>query len=163
MHRRILPIGIAALLGMALIAPTVSASSTRFMAPLSQAQEVGEVNAPGAGGSASLWLDGNTLHYRVDVRNLTGPAVMSHIHGTAPRHVDAGISVWLCQTAAFPGPAGTPQCAATTDGRLVTGSVAVTSDQIAMLASGLAHVNVHTEAHLPGEVRGQVLPPGGGS
>ena len=163
MRRRIVPTTIAALLGVALLAPTVWADSSRFVAPLSHAQEVGEVDAPGAGGSASLWLDGSTLHYRVDVRNLTGPAVMAHIHGPAGRHVNADISVWFCQTAAFPGPSGTPQCQATTNGLLVTGSATLSSDQIAMLESGQAYVNVHTAAHVPGEVRGQVLPVGGGS
>ena len=166
MRRRTAPAAAAALLGItllaiALVAPTVSAESTGFVAPMSHAQEVGVVNAPGAGGMASFRLEGSTLHYRIDVRRLTSPAVMSHIHGPAGRHADAGVSVWLCQTAAFPGPSGTPQCQATTNGLLVSGSVAVTADQIALLESGQAYVNVHTGTHLPGEIRGQVVPVAG--
>jgi hypothetical protein len=163
MRRPIVPVMLAALLGVALLAPTASADSARFIAPLSHAQEVGEVNAPGAGGSSSLWLDGSTLHYRIDVRNLTGPAIMAHIHGPAGRHVDAAISVWLCGTSGLEGPPGTPPCQATTNGRLVTGAATVSAEQIAMLQSGQAYVNVHTAAHMPGEVRGQVLRIGGGA
>jgi hypothetical protein len=162
MRRSIVPVMIAALLGVTLLAPTASADGARFIAPLSHAQEVGEVNAPGAGGSSSFWLDGSTLQYRIDVRHLTGPAVMAHIHGPAGRHVNADISIWLCGTSGFPGPAGTPPCQATTNGRLVAGSTTATPEQIAMLQSGQAYVNVHTAAHLPGEVRGQILRVGGG-
>ena len=163
MRRRIVPVTIVGVLGVALLAPSVWADSARFIAPLSHAQEVGEVNAPGAGGSSSLSLDGSTLHYQIDVRGLTGQAVMAHIHGPAGRHVNADISIWLCQTAAFPGPSGTPQCQATRNGLLVMGSATVTADQISMLESGQAYVNVHTGTHVPGEVRGQLIPIGGGS
>jgi hypothetical protein len=167
MSRRLFVLGVVvALLVVAFLMPIASGKNLDYMAPLSHAQEVGDVNAPGAGGSAEFSLDGSTLHYRVTVRHLTGPAVMAHIHWPAGRGVDTGIQVWLCGTTAFAGPAGTPTCSTTIDGVLVEGSVVLTMDQLSMLVSvldaGLGYTNVHTALHLPGEVRGQVLPVGNG-
>jgi hypothetical protein len=164
LRRPILLVALAALLLVAVALPgSGAARDFDYLAPLSAAQEVGDVDAPGAGGSASFTVEGNLLHYEVTVRHLTGPAVQAHIHAPADRKVNAGVSIWLCGTAASPGPAGTPTCSSTTDGLLVEGSVTVTTEQLAMLDAGLAYVNVHTALHPAGEVRGQVLPVGGNS
>ena len=158
MRRLLLLVAMAALLVVGLVATGASAGKDAdFAAPLSHAQEVGEVNAPGAGGYAEFWVEGSTLNYRVTVRRLTGPASMAHIHGPGDRHENAGISIWLCGTAALPGPAGTPTCSSATDGLLVEGSVTVTMDQLAMLEAKMGYTNVHTALHPAGEVRGQVL------
>ena len=163
MRRPILLVGLGALLLVALIVPGAgAANSSDYIAPMSHAQEVAKIDAPGAGGMATFWVEGNVLHYEVSVRRLTGAASMAHIHGPADRGVNAGISIWLCGTAALPGPAGTPVCSTTTDGVLVSGSVTVTTEQLAMLDSGLGYANVHTALNPPGEVRGQVLPVGSG-
>ena len=161
MRRPILLVALAALLLMAVVVPGAGAAKgSDFLAPLSAAQEVADVDAPGAGGSARFWVEGSVLHYRVTVRHLTGPAVQAHIHGPADRHVNAGVSIWLCGTVP-PAPVGTPACSSTTEGVLVEGSVTVTTEQLAMLDARLGYVNVHTALHPPGEVRGQVLPVGG--
>jgi CHRD domain len=158
MRRTLLLVTLASLMVVALIATGASAGKDAdFASPLSHAQEVGVVNAPGAGGYAEFRLDGSTLTYRITVRHLTGPASMAHIHGPGDRHENAGISIWLCGTAALPGPAGTPTCRTATDGLLVEGSVAVTTDQLAMIEAKLGYTNVHTAMHPGGEVRGQVL------
>jgi len=158
MRRTFLLVALASLMVVALIATGASAGKgADFAAPLSHAQEVAVVNAPGAGGYAEFWVTGSTLNYRVTVRHLTGPATMAHIHGPAARGVDAGISIWLCGTAALPGPGGTPPCSTATDGLLVEGSVAVTMEQLAMIEAKLSYTNVHTAMHPGGEVRGQVL------
>lgn len=159
MRRPIVFVGVAVLLLLAVVVPGAAASNAYdFVAPMSAAQEVAEVNAPGAGGFARFRVEGNVLHYRVSVRNLTGPATQAHIHGPAERGVNASISIWLCGTEALPGPVGTPRCSSTTNGVLVQGSVAVTTEQLAMLDAGLGYANVHTAMHGPGEVRGQLLP-----
>jgi hypothetical protein len=160
MRRTLLLVTLASLMVVALIATGASAGKgADFAAPLSHAQEVGVVNAPGAGGYAEYWLDGSTLNYRITVRHLTGPATMAHIHGPADRGVDAGISIWLCDNPNLPpvAPGGTPTCSTATDGLLVEGSVAVTMEQLAMIEAKLSYTNVHTVMHGPGEVRGQVL------
>lgn len=158
MRRRIVVFGlVVGLLTFGLLTPVASAGRVDFRAPLSHAQEVGVVNAPGAHGHATFWVTGSTLHYRVTVKHLTGAATMAHIHGPAPRGVNTGIAVWLCGTAAFPGPMGTPACSTATSGGLVEGSVPVTPGQLAMLEARMAYVNVHTTAHPGGEIRGQIL------
>ena len=161
MRRRVVFVSVVGLLALGLLAPGASAGRVDYRAPLSHAQEVGVVDAPGAHGHSVFWVSGSTLHYRVSVEHLTGAATMSHIHAPADRGANAGISIWLCDSATNPGPASTPLCATTTSGQLVEGSVPVTMEQLAWLDSGLAYVNVHTVAHPPGEVRGQILDVGG--
>lgn len=161
MRRPIMFVALAALLLVAVVVPVSAAPGFDYLAPLSGAQEVAAVDAPGAGGFARFTVDGNVLHYQVTVRNLTGSATQAHIHGPADRGANASISIWLCGTTGFDGPAGTPVCSPTTDGLLVQGSVTVTSEQLAMLDAKLGYANVHTAMHPPGEVRGQLLPVGG--
>lgn len=161
MRRRVVVFGLfVGLLTIGLLAPA-SAGRVDYRAPLSHAQEVGDVNAPGAHGHAVFWVSGSTLHYRVSVKHLTGPVTMAHIHAPAERGANTGIAVWLCDSATIPGPLDTPACASTTSGGLVEGSAPVTMAQLAWLESGLAYVNVHTGAHPGGEVRGQILDVGG--
>jgi hypothetical protein len=159
MRRKLLLVALAALLLVAVVVPVASAArDVDFFAPMSPRQEVAEVDAPGARGFATFRVDGNVLHYRLTVHNLTGPATQAHIHGPADRGVNAGISIWLCGTTALPGPAGTPTCSSSTDRELVVGSVTVTTEQLAMIDAGLGYVNVHTALHAPGEIRGQIRP-----
>jgi len=162
MRRPIVFLALAVLLLLAVVVPGAAASNSfDFIAPMSAAQEVADVAAPGAGGQARFSVNGNVLSYQVTVRHLTGAANQAHIHGPADRGVNAGISIWLCGTDALPGPLGTPRCSSTTNGVLVEGSVTVTTEQLAMLDAGLGYANVHTALHGPGEVRGQLLPVGG--
>ena len=161
MRRRVVFVSVVGLLAFALLAPGASAERVDYRAPMSHAQEVGAVNAPGAHGASVFWVSGSTLHYRLSVKHLTGSATMAHIHAPAERGVNAGIAIWLCDSAVIPGPAITPACSTTTSGHLVEGSVPVTMEQLAWLDSGSAYVNVHTFAHPAGEVRGQILDVGG--
>ncbi len=157
MRMRVLTATLTILLAVALMAPAAAAGRTDYRAPLSHAQETHEVDAPGAGGMATFWLEGTTLHYEIDVRHLTGPAIAAHIHAAADRSANAGVGVWLCG----PGPIGTPPCSGVTDGELVTGSVEVGTSLLADINAGKAYVNVHTSRHPAGEVRGQILDVGG--
>lgn len=158
MRRPLLLVVLAAVLVVAVVAPAMAEGEPDFVARLSPDQEVAHVNAPDAEGQAKFTVEGNVLSYELTVRGLTGSASMAHIHGPADRGVNAGISIWLCGTAALPGPAGTPTCSSTTNGELVKGSVTVTTEQLAMIDAGLGYANVHTALHPAGEVRGQVRP-----
>lgn len=158
MRRRVVVFAlVVGLLVVGLLAPGASAGRFDYRAPLSHAQEVGTVNAPGAHGHAVFWVAGSTLHYRVTVKHLTGPATQAHIHAPAPRGANALPAIWLCDSATNPGPGATPSCSAVRSGELIEGSVAVTVGQLAWLDGGVAYVNVHTAANPAGEVRGQIL------
>jgi hypothetical protein len=95
---------------------------------------------------------------------------MAHIHFGQPA-VNGGIFLWLCGSAAVPGPAGTPKCPP--DGGTVSRSGVTASDiqspvpsqnlspgdfagALSILASGDAYVNVHTTLYPAGEIRGLV-------
>lgn len=122
-----------------------------FRAPLSHAQETHEVDAPGAGGMATFRVEDGMVHFRITVRNLTGPASAAHIHAPAARHEPAGVVQFLC------GGDGQPLCNPTTDGELVESSFVASIQLLEWMKDGVAYVNVHTAAHGAGEVRGQIL------
>ena len=119
-------------------------------------------------GTFTATVSGRTLTYRLTYSGLSSDAVMSHIHFAQPG-VNGGIFIWLCGSAAFPGPTGTPSCPA--KGGTVTGSVTASgvlpqamqnlnagdfAGAVRILQSGSAYVNVHTMNWLGGEIRGQV-------
>ena len=124
---------------------------TIFQAQLSGANEV-PARASSGSGAAGFTLDGNTVHYSVEVEGL-GDIIACHIHVAA-----AGVS----------GPVRVPLCkgslpAGVVNGVLVQGSftaadVVVISfdDLLNAMRSGNAYVNVHTKVYPAGEIRGQV-------
>ena len=118
----------------------------------------------GAGtASFSLGANGTSLTYTINLSALPASAItQAHLHQGAAG-ANAAIAIWMCGTAALPGPAGTPTCAAAV-GVLATGTVTVSSAQLtAMRAFGM-YLNVHTATNAGGEMRGQLLivpPPAG--
>src|SRR5690606_16599826 len=126
MRRKVGLVSVIGLLTLGLLAPGASADRVDYRAPLSHAQEVGVVNAPGAHGHSVFWVSGSTLHYRVSVKHLTGSATQAHIHAPAERGTNAGVAIWLCDSDTNPGPAATPACSTTSSGELVEGSTPVT-------------------------------------
>jgi hypothetical protein len=108
-----------------------------------------------------------TITYRLAYEGLEGPVTQAHLH-FGGRHQSGGISVWLCGTAALPGPAGTPMCPA--EGA-VTGTATATSvvgpagqgiaagefnELVKAIRAGVVYANVHSELFPGGEIRGQV-------
>src|SRR5438270_12185197 len=77
-----------------------------------------------SGGSGTFQLDldtgASTARYTLTYSGLSSPVTQGHIH-FSKRHVAGGIIVWLCQSAANPGPAGTPSCPS--GGGTVTGNI----------------------------------------
>jgi hypothetical protein len=114
---------------------------------LSGAQEV-PVRTTGASGSMSVSYVKKTkmLYYTISWTGLTGNPIGSHIHGEAPRGVNAGIKHDF-----------TPQLPKTTSGNF-TNSVLV--DEVAIkeegLLNGLYYINIHTPLFPGGEIRGQI-------
>jgi hypothetical protein len=120
---------------------------------------------------AVLSEDESEITYRLDYADLQGTVTQSHIHVGA-HHTNGGISVWLCGTAALPGPAGTPLCGEPGgDGPEATGTLTtanvigptaqlITAGEFAELVraikAGVTYANVHTSAVPGGEIRGQI-------
>ena len=102
----------------------------------------------GGSGLGSFALVGNQLTFNITYRGLSGVATAAHIHGPATASQNAGILVSLVpfNGGAF-GSNGT-----------LSGSVALTLDQLKPIIDGLTYVNIHTPNHPGGEIRGQVLP-----
>lgn len=143
MMRRFL--GIAAAVSMLALATCTadmgSDSKVKLAATLSAASEVPPVNST-ASGTASVALDKatKTLSWVVTYRGLTGPARAAHFHGPAPATANAGVVVPI-----------------TVSDSPMQGSAQLNDSQVADLLAGRWYINVHTAAHQPGEIRGQVL------
>jgi hypothetical protein len=124
-------------------------------------------------GSGSIRLrinpDAGTIAYTVRYANLEGTVTQSHIHFGSPSQ-SGGISVWLCGTAALPGPAGTPTCPATNpaevSGTLTAANVigptgqGITAGQFSELLAAIradsTYANVHSTLYPGGEIRNQL-------
>lgn len=141
---------VVALAGL-LVAPLAShAHLVAYRATLDTAQEVPAPNAPAAaGGTAFLVVDeeAGTLTYVATVHDLTGNAILGHVHEGAPGVAGPPIVTFPV----LPTANGTAE-----------GVVALDSDTLDRFENletpgNEMYVNFHTSANLAGEVRGQVL------
>jgi len=123
-------------------AGVANAETLRFRAMLAGASEV-PPNMETGKGEATATLDTATkmFNYTLTYSGLTGPATAAHFHGPAAPGANAGPVVPIPNAGSSP----------------VTGSATLTDAQIADLRAGKWYVNVHTAAHPPGEIRGQVM------
>ena len=124
----------------------VLAAPISFDVPLSSAAEVPpEVSQ--ANGVAKLTWDpaSKVVTWEITATGLTGPATMAHFH-RAPPGKNGSVTAWLSakgDPAVFP----------------IKGERTLTAEQADEFESGQSYVNVHTNAHPSGEIRGQVQPP----
>jgi hypothetical protein len=81
------------------------------------------------------------LSWTVEYSGLSGPAIAAHFHGPAPVGKPAGILVPLTGSLESP----------------ISGSATLTAEQAKALTDGMMYFNVHTAAHKPGELRGQLM------
>jgi CHRD domain len=128
---------------------------TIFQAQLAGANEV-PARSSSATGAAGFTLDGNTVHFSVEVEGLTD-IIACHIH-VGPAGVSGPVRVPLC-SASTPGVAN----GGVVNGVLVQGTftaanvIAISFDDLLnAMRSGNAYVNVHTKVYPAGEIRGQV-------
>src|SRR5579863_1748016 len=82
-----------------------------------------------------------TLSWTVTYSGLTGPATMAHFHGPAPVGKPAPPMVPIQGSVESP----------------IKGSATLTDPQVKALTSGMMYFNIHTAAHKPGEIRGQLM------
>jgi hypothetical protein len=141
MTHTMLRTGIAGLaLAACLAASPVLAETVTFKATMAAATEV-PPNDSAATGAVTATLDTATkkLTWQGSYSGLTGAATAGHFHGPADPGKNAGVAV--------------PITASTSP---FQGSADLTDAQAADLMAGKWYVNVHTEAHKGGEIRGQL-------
>lgn len=119
-----------------------SSNVVTLTATLSGANEVPPNTRPGTGqAEAQFNRDTNELQWKVSYSGLSGPATMAHIHGPAAPTANASVVVPFTNVGQSP----------------ITGTAKLTPAQAGDLLAGLYYVNIHTAAHPPGELRGQLM------
>lgn len=134
-------------LGVALWAGPSLAAPESFKVPLSGAQQEPPVPTTGTG-TADVTYDPGTrmLSWSIMYSGLTGQVTMAHLHGPAAEGKNAGVQIWLAKKG---NRVESP----------IKGSATLTTEQAEQLADGQLYINIHTESHPGGEIRGQVKPP----
>jgi hypothetical protein len=114
---------------------------------LSGAQSVPPVDTSGTG-AADLTYDSatRTVTWNITYSGLSSPVTMAHFHGPAKEGQNGPVVIWLTKQGAAP---TTP----------VTGSATLTPEQAQQFTTGEWYINVHSQSHPAGEIRGQVVPP----
>jgi hypothetical protein len=132
---------LAASLLLPLATATAWAETLHYHADMTGAAEVPPTASAGTG-SLDLTLDTatKTADYTLTWSGLSGPALAAHIHGPAAPGKNAGVVVNFGKDLSSP----------------LHGSAQMTDAQIKELQAGLYYVNVHTAAHMKGEIRGQI-------
>ncbi len=143
--RRTAMIAVAA--GAMAFSVSANAASENFKVDLTGAQQVPPVETP-AKGSADLTYDPATrvLTWTVTYSGLSAPATMAHFHGPAAAGKNGPVAIWISvKDASVNSP--------------VKGQATLTQEQAQQFSAGEWYINVHTQAHPGGEIRGQVTPP----
>lgn len=123
-------------------------AATAFTAHLTGAAERPDPVATSATGSGTFSLEGNTLHFDIRYSGLSTAATRAHIHGPAGANEPAGV---LINLESFNGGSFG------TNGTF-SGAITLTAEQKALVLSGKTYVNIHTDTHGGGEIRGQIAP-----
>jgi len=144
---RRLIVTVAYLLGIALWASPSQAAPESFTVSLAGAQQVPAVQTDGTG-TANLTYDPAThvVHWNITYSGLSGPVTMAHFHGPAAEGKNGPVKLWLAKKGS---PTDSP----------IKGHATLTPAQAKEFEAGQWYVNLHTEAHPGGEIRGQVTPP----
>ena len=123
------------------------AESLSFKVPLTGAQSVPPVETSGTG-TADLTYDPATrvVTWNITYSGLSSPTTMAHFHGPATQGTNGPVVIWLTTQGS---PPGNP----------MTGQATLTPEQAQQFAAGDWYVNVHTQSHPAGEIRGWVVPP----
>jgi CHRD domain len=137
------PVLAAAVLTAFMFAASSSfAAVANYTATLMGSSEVPPNDTKGTGTvTASYDTTSKKFTYTVTYSGLTGPATAAHFHGPAAAGVNAPPVVPI---------------AATMLASPIKGEATLTDAQAADLAAGKWYFNVHTAAHGPGEIRGQL-------
>ncbi len=141
-------------------APEVRADPLRFRAELEASSEVPPNQTTGHGTfTANYDTATRTLSWNGSYSGLTGPVTAAHIHGPAAVGVNARAIVWLSDNL---GQCKNGECRSKPDAKAsnaspFSGSAILTDAQAAEMMNGLYYINIHTNAHPAGELRGQLV------
>ncbi len=154
----------------AALAASTAARSEDIRARLIGFQEVPSVSTVAkAEFEGQISRDDKSIDWEMTFGGLQAPITQSHIH-VAQRSVNGSVVIWLCGTAANPGPTGTQSCPAsgTISGRITAANVIAGSmapqqltandldEVLAAIRAGVAYVNIHTVISPGGEIRSQI-------
>jgi len=133
--------------GIAGWALTANAASQSFKVALTGAAQVPPVQTSGTG-TATLTYDPATklLTWDVVYSGLSGPATMAHFHGPATEGKNGPVAIWVSKKGS---PVESP----------IKGEATLTPEQAEQFTAGQWYINVHTQEHPAGEIRGQAQPP----
>ncbi len=126
---------------VAALATPALAETVTYTAVLKGADEVPPNDTKGTGTVLATY-DTATMKfsYTVTYSGLTGAATAAHFHGPAKPGANAGPIITLDKLSSP-----------------IVGLETLTAEQGKQLADGLWYLNVHTAAHPPGEIRGQLM------
>jgi hypothetical protein len=132
----------AVLAGFMFAASASFAAVVDYTATLKGSTEVPPNDSKGTGTvTATYDTASKKFTYTATYSGLTGPATAAHFHGPAAAGANAPPVVPVPATALV-----SP----------IKGDATLTDTQAADLAAGKWYFNIHTAAHAPGEIRGQV-------
>ncbi len=123
------------------------ANPVSFKVSLTGAQSVPPVDTSGTG-TADLTYDAATrvVTWNITYSGMSSPVTMAHFHGPAKPGQNGPVVIWLTKQ-------GSPPT------NPITGSATLTPEQAQQFSAGDWYINVHTQSHPAGEIRGQVIPP----
>ncbi len=133
-----MPLMAGAAVAAMIAASAAHAEMVSYTADLSPAAVVPPTDSSGSG-SADITVDTEamTISWTTQVDGLGGEPTAAHIHGPAAAGENAAPMIDM-------------------SGSLADGSAEITEEQWTALQDGMTYVNVHTEQHPDGEIRGQV-------
>jgi len=118
-----------------------SAETIQLHAMLTASAEVASSATPPTGEATATYdTETKLFTYQASYSGLSGPATAAHFHGPAE-----------------PGANAPPVVPIDNPASPMSGSATLTDAQAADLLAGRWYLNVHTEAHRPGEIRGQLM------
>jgi hypothetical protein len=117
-------------------------AEVKYSAKLDGASETPPNDTKGTGMvDAQFDTSSKTLSWTITYSGLTGPAIAAHFHGPAPVGKPAPGMVPITGSLASP----------------MKGAAKLTDPEAKALMDGMMYFNIHTAAHKPGEIRGQLM------
>lgn len=115
------------------------AEELKFKAELNGANQVPPVDTA-ATGTADVTVDTTamTVAWTITAEGLSGDPTAAHFHGPATAEESAPPVIDISQN-------------------WQEGSAPITQEQLDMIRNGMTYINIHTEQHPDGEIRGQVM------